>query len=1105
MPSFREVKERIDANLTNQAFVNKLVQLFNISGVYPTYVVAAMVLESYMDPSARNPNGGATGLIQFYPNSEGNIVLGGQSISTRQMRTLTAVQQMDWVIAYFRQYSRYKNAIQTGGPGAPLALIFLPGRFISPVASIQKVPGDIVLTLRSDKGVDPDTNNYYNWNKGYDFTLDGYITVNDLRLKIFEAIRRYGIPLTIGNITAPDTYIPRVPIVDPSDTSAVISATTPQSFENSGTTPYIASYKSFHPKIQYELTKRKRSTETVKSYMPFVNLTSLTYVYASDVYLPTTATEIPDDTRIGYCPSIGPHGSTKLNFEDIYSSVDNTRSTVGYVTINSPNQNYPRIQLKATSTDIEPSNIPTPGIVNVQTERSTAGPMGVRGGLTRSTVQIRAYSVGQVDTLMRYFLRPGTYVVLELGHLTSKDGRFLSPPFNWRRPLNDRQNEETPGILTELQGILVDIDNGLQDKLTRKYVYDNLGNYEIFIGTVVKFNIKFTKLNTYEIDVVIHSTQQFEVNNLNTGVLSACNSRTQDPCRAIDFQEYFSPEYSWKDNHFLRTISRTTNRDGVLHADWSTQVIPVKDTTPSESPAGVLNQPTSINNGDGTYLISWKYFVDVILNNEEHGLLSVFPAQLRQFMKKTVISDKTTNIYTVTPSISSSLLIPNEVGYHPNLRSIDPGVMVIYNSVANQTVLAQANARLAEESLELAAPENAPVELKLKLNGDFAQSSGNPNVPGSGFLTQGVWLNSNAIIEAFAKTDNISQALQVLLTAMNNSVKGYWNLQVASSDASQYTGMHIVDMGLSKNIYDKVSQNKAPDTSLTTITETQNNINDIINTNFGEGDTPKYIYSFNNKNRKFDTDDIGSELLDININADMPLAIMTQIIAGVGGSTERGTIDALNLPELKILSMFPVGGKAQICPPTATEPSSVCYNNPAERLSMTIQSLDREKEKEISSALETCKDDQEECDKLIKRIENKYNTRVTSVSKEQETIVTTLQSFKDFGNVVKYIELNPARMLRFLNLDAEDGNTTTAPGTQLPTAHAFNSSNLTKIIVDLTMPGIGGIQLWQSFYIERVPKVMKGGFMVVTKVAHEFDIQRGWITKLQGRYRHTIE
>jgi len=88
--------------------------------------------------------------------------------------------------------------------------------------------------------------------------------------------------------------------------------------------------------------------------------------------------------------------------------------------------------------------------------------------------------------------------------------------------------------------------------------------------------------------------------------------------------------------------------------------------------------------------------------------------------------------------------------------------------------------------------------------------------------------------------------------------------------------------------------------------------------------------------------------------------------------------------------------------------------------------------------------------------------------------------------------------MKQLNLDS-----TSAERQRMPAeAHAFNSSNLTKTVVDITLPGIGGINIFQSFLVDRVPSIIDRGFYVVTKIVHEFSSQNGWITKIQGRFRY---
>ncbi len=193
--------------------------------------------------------------------------------------------------------------------------------------------------------------------------------------------------------------------------------------------PYIEALESFHPKIQYELTRRRISSETVNTYMPFVKLTSLSQV-PKQLLDGTALNNLPDSETLAYCPSLGIHGLNDVSFEDIYLTRDNNRSTVAYGISQDGNRTIPILVANASK---DAKNIPIPGITQVNVERSTAGPMGVRGGLMKADLKIVAYSVGQVDALLRYFLRPATRVVLELGRTSSNPNEIKITPFDWKK------------------------------------------------------------------------------------------------------------------------------------------------------------------------------------------------------------------------------------------------------------------------------------------------------------------------------------------------------------------------------------------------------------------------------------------------------------------------------------------------------------------------------------------------------------------------------------------------------------------------------------------------------------------------------------------------
>jgi hypothetical protein len=321
-----------------------------------------------------------------------------------------------------------------------------------------------------------------------------------------------------------------------------------------GISPNIESLESFHPRIQYELTRRRISSETANSYMPFVKLTSLSKVLTSN---------LPAGTSTAHCPSLGIHGENEVSFDNIYNNkaiterwaqlarltdvtlTQSNRSIIGYARTQDGSQTVPVVVADASK---DAPNIPIPGITQVNVERSTAGPMGVRGGLTKIDLKIVAYSVGQVDTLLRYYLRPATRVVLELGRISSNPKEKPIKPFDWKK------NE------TQIRNYFSDLikSPAKQEEFIKEYIYGNYGNYEAFVSYVVKFNLKYNKNNTYEIDLTLHSVQQVEIPTKHTAVQSTCPSPTSN-CDAMDIQEYFSDAYSWKNNSFANLINYYKN------------------------------------------------------------------------------------------------------------------------------------------------------------------------------------------------------------------------------------------------------------------------------------------------------------------------------------------------------------------------------------------------------------------------------------------------------------------------------------------------------------------------------------------------------------------
>lgn len=915
--------------------------------------------------------------------------------------------------------------------------------------------------------------------------------------------------------------------------------------------PYIATLESLHPFIQYELTRRRKSTETANVYMPFVKLTSLTKILKSNLSEGglSLQDEVSDDV---YCPSLGVHGEPEISYEDIYSPNDN-KSIVGYAT-KITNGVPERVRVVVEDASKDPPNIPMPGIISVQTERNTAGPAGVRGGLFRATINIKAYSTGQVDALLRYFLRPATRVILELGRKSSNvaeefpsDKYFRK--FNWKRPIDE--------ISKEIEGLVTLKDS--QQKFIQDYIYGNFGNYEIFIGYVVKFDLKFTKDNTYDIVLTVHSVQQYEIPVISTGVNSINPSNSvQNPCDSVDIIDYFNPPSSWRRNTFNKLM---TTGKGLTH---SQHIIPLTGPGTTATTGGAQSPG---------YLITWEFFVNILLNDTEEGILSVFQLKnedekTKQFLRSSVIKP-----INVTERVGKENLNANEVSWSPSLRSVDPNVMVIYNPIAQRNSV-QTNAESIVEVLQalgdIQQEERGVLEESFRISTvkqrvtDSASPVGtfSPNENGTSSLTKGVWINTNAIIDAFSGADTLSTALNRLLTSMNNATRGFWNLQLLSNDVEN-PGIHVIDMGLSKKqntnrnpilqrptalSMDLLAPNLSNNDDVERIIVSDLNLGTKTESPTGSKWTPNYLYLFNRRLQRADIGDtpadIGGELLNVSLESNLPQVIAVQAIAGVGGQTQRGTLNSIDIEQLRQISLYDVFPKqadnkcpdnspcSQASTPTPPKPTEVpddfvnaivgtlegnisVYRGEqftAASIEPTKQTLIDEWKKTLeSSVCKTPADDDPEkltkirdCELAIAQRTTIFDSYIADLrSARRETYETYRPGYLElvrqysgmYGMAIDLIEYDISKLSKQLDRESVTPEKVGQP-------HPFNSSNLTKTIVDLTMPGIGGIQLFQSFGVDRVPSILERGYYVVTKVAHDFSTDTGWVTKIQGRFRY---
>lgn len=99
-------KEIIANNIENpEEFVSKLKQVSKALKINPNWLVAVMFKESGISPVAPNKMSGATGLIQFMPDTAK-----GLGTTTDQLKRMSAIDQLDYVYKYYKPYTgKIKN------------------------------------------------------------------------------------------------------------------------------------------------------------------------------------------------------------------------------------------------------------------------------------------------------------------------------------------------------------------------------------------------------------------------------------------------------------------------------------------------------------------------------------------------------------------------------------------------------------------------------------------------------------------------------------------------------------------------------------------------------------------------------------------------------------------------------------------------------------------------------------------------------------------------------------------------------------------------------------------------------------------------------------
>lgn len=145
-------------------FNKKLEKVASELGVDSKALMAIFKQESGVNPKAVNAMSGATGLIQFMPDTARRL-----GTTTEDLRNMTAVEQLDYVYKYFKMVG-VKPGMQLGDL---YMAVFMP-----------KYVGAADDTVLGQAGAPGFSGKVYDQNRGLDKDKDGAITVADVKSSV---------------------------------------------------------------------------------------------------------------------------------------------------------------------------------------------------------------------------------------------------------------------------------------------------------------------------------------------------------------------------------------------------------------------------------------------------------------------------------------------------------------------------------------------------------------------------------------------------------------------------------------------------------------------------------------------------------------------------------------------------------------------------------------------------------------------------------------------------------------------------------------------------------------------------------------------------------
>lgn len=623
-------------------------------------------------------------------------------------------------------------------------------------------------------------------------------------------------------------------------------------------------YKVIDESITKALNMRSQLDNTVQIAMPFVKA--------------TTTIQHPKmlgNGNIGF--TLGLHAINEdVKYEDIYSGKKNT-PLIGYtykedgtterVYAFNPEEENDKLMLSIfdrnaelfSSTDFV--RMPPPGITNVTISK-------VKSGILASAdLEISVPSLIQLESLHRLFLVPGLGMVLEWGQQFAQEKTnidYSEKPniSDFMFPWQDRNKAQ------ELLKRLGDKQIGLQEILD-EYVYKSEGQYQWMFGRVANFTVKSNSdgSSTCNVKIVGPSEDSWAYTTKATVIPAKSNDPSAKFYCASDTKTVYS--------YFAETSTGQLNLKSLLDSvytgkklkEWKDHVQRFEHTNKPEEPKP--NDPTSkvsektFADSEDAYFMSWRFFVNVVLNDDTEGVKAIFKKALPDEVERIGLllpyaDGPTRQNKNVAALKQIDDPMESYVGMNKFLRSINPSTLIIVNEMAAKLAEKNPQYNIPGAKENFLNPEHKIAKAFLNSNaGRFDMSAqkynSKPNDPDRGFLSSGVWINHKAVVESFISADTILRGITNLLDRMNQATGGYWELTIDTAEP-------IKEFGNSYN-YMVVDANRR-ESSDKAVSKFIDKVH-IFN---------KYVRVDKNSNRL-----VGSELIDCSVDLSLPKRLFSQI------------------------------------------------------------------------------------------------------------------------------------------------------------------------------------------------------------------------------------